>query len=179
MARLYTYGNRLTVTRQNHWLPGRFSTAWGVNLNAPAVKDPALAIEYGEIVALTGGGQGANAYVIGRVAGNSTRFGVILRTTDGQINMEGAWVETPRTHNPLSVYPLGTAPNYFTVAVPLQAGQVPVVGANAFVGVGAGVEGAVRTDATNGVALTGWVFASTAYQPTDSNSLVVLIQKTV
>ena len=179
MARLYTYGNRLTVTRQNHWLPGRFASAWGVNLSAPAVKDPALAVEYGEIVALSGGGQNANAYVIGRVAGNSTVFGVILRTTDGQISMEGAWVETPRTHTPLSVFPLGTAPNYFTVAVPLQAGQTPVVGEAVFVGTGAGVEGAVRTNDTNGTALTGWVFASTSYQPTDSDSLVVLIQKSV
>jgi len=178
MATLSTYGNPKTVIRQNEWLWGRFATAWGVNLNAPVVAG-SVDIEYGKILKITQSGLNSNAYVGALPTDTaSLSYGVVLRTTDGQISMEGGFLERPRTNTPVSIYPLATA-NNFVVAVPLMAGQTPTIGNAVYVSHNAGSEGAVRTDDTNARAITGWTFASTAYTPTTSDSLAVLIQKTV
>jgi len=178
-TRLYTYGEVKTVTQQGDWLPGRFATAWGVNLNAPAVKASNLAIEYGELVKLVQKGLDSNAYTIERVAAGTTQFGVILRTTDGQVSIEEGFIERPRNTNVLSVYPL-SAPNYFVVAVPIIASQNVTIGATPSACIVSGSEGAVQVGTGNGgIALTGWVFASKPYKPTTSASEVVLIQKAV
>ncbi len=178
MATLSTYGNPKTVIRQNEWLWGRFATAWGVPLNAPVVVGN-VDIEYGKILSLTQSGLNSNAYV-GALVTNADNlvYGVVIRTTDGQISMEQGFTERPRTNTPVSVYPLAS-PNAFVVAVPLMAGQTPTVGGAVFVSHNAGSQGAVRTNDTNARALTGWVFASTAYTPTTSDSLAVLIQRVV
>lgn len=178
MARLYTYGDVLGVSQQNKWLPGQFADAWGVNLNAPAVKATSLEIEYGEVVGISGGGINSNAYTIARVTEQTTDFAVVVRTTDGAISMEDEWIEAPRTHTPISVYPIDSA-NHYTIAVPLVDGETPTVGSAVYVSYNTDEEGAVRTDNTNGTALTGWVFASTKYQPTDSDDYCVLIRQSV
>jgi len=178
MATLVTYGNVKTVPIQNQWLWGQFATAWGVPLNAPTVSG-AVDIEYGKILKITQSGLNSNAYVGALPTDHaSLSYGVVIRTRDGQIDMEEGFIERPRTNTTVSIYPLN-APNYFVVAVPLMAGQTPTIGEQAYVSHNAGSEGAVRTDDTNARELTGWVFASTAYKPTTSDSLAVLIQKTV
>lgn len=177
-TRLYEYGKVKDVIRQNEWLPGRFASAWGVNLNAPAVIAPTLSVEYGEILEIAQNGVSSNAYTLTRVDSGTTSFGVLLRTTDGGINMEDGFIERPRVNTPHSVYPCD-APNYFMVAVPLVDGQTPTVGGTVYVSYNTDEEGAVRTDSTSATALTGWTFASTKFQPTKSDDYVVLIQKSV
>ena len=178
-TRLYTYGNPKTVIKQNEWLPGRFATAHGVNLNVQAVKAPSLAIEYGELVKLVSNGLDANAYSVERVAAGVTKFGVIIRTVDGQISLEDGFIERPRSNNTLSVYPL-SAPNYFVVAVPIIASQSVTIGSQVYACIVSGSEGAVQaTNANSAITLTGWEFASKPYKPTSSATEVVLIKKTV
>lgn len=176
MGRLYTYGNRLSVAQQGKYLPGQFSTAWGVNLNAPSVKVRTVDFEYGEIVELSGGGSTSNAYSISRVDSGTTAFGVILRTRDGLIDMEAAIAEQPRKDQTISIYPTA-APNYFEVAVILAENEEPAVGDSVYVSYAAGKEGSVRNDVTSATALTDWVFASTRYKPTDGDDYVALIRK--
>lgn len=178
MGRLYTYGNRPNVAKQGLYLPGQFATAWGVNLNAPSVKVRSVDYEYGEIVELGGGGNTSNAYTIARVDSGTTSFGVILRTRDGLIDMEAAIAEQPRKDQTISVYPT-SAPNYFQVAVILAANEAPSVGDAVYVSYNAGEEGSVRNDATSALALTGWVFASERYKPTDGDDYVAIIQKSI
>ena len=181
MARLFTYGDIKTVPKQNVWLAGVFATAHSVNLNKTGYKAPTLAVEYGEIVELTQNGLGANAgYNIDRVASDSTSFGVILRTTDGQISLEEDWIEAPRSKTAVSIYPLADV-NNFMVAVPVESGQTPTVGGAVFVSVANDSEGAVRTSAgtSEGLALTGWTFATTKYRPTKGAGECVVIQRTL
>lgn len=177
-TRLFTYGSPKMVIKQNEWLPGRFATAWGVNVNGTGVKASNLDIEYGEILKITAGGLGANAdYVCERVAALTTKMGVVLRTTDGQINMEEGMIERPRSANALSIYPLDSS-NAFTVAVPIIAAQSVTVGAQVYVCIVDGSEGAVQaTNANSALTLTGWVFASAPYQPTKGAGLAVLIKR--
>jgi hypothetical protein len=180
-TRLFTYGNVKTVPKQNEWLPGVFASAWGINLNAPATKASDLAIEYGEIVQLNTVGMAGNAsYKVVRVSASSTKFGVIIRTTDGQIGMEDEWLERPRAAQTLSVYPL-SSPNSFKVAVIVEAGETPVVGEQVYVSYDTGEEGSVRITAgsTVGIALTGWTFATAKYKPTKGVGYAVVIQRTV
>lgn len=177
-TRLYEYGTTKDVIRQNEWLPGRFASAWGVNLNAPAVIATTLAVEYGEILEIAQNGVSSNAYTLTRVDNATTSFGVLLRTTDGGINMEDGFIERPRVNTPHSVFPCD-APNYFMVAVPVVTDQTPTIGSAVYVHNAGADAGAVRTDVTNGTALTDWVFASTKFKPTNSDDYVVLIQKSV
>ena len=179
-TRLYQYGKLPTVIKQNTWFPGMFATAWGVNVNATGVLGADIAIEYGELVKIAELGADASAnFSVTRVAADTTKFGVILRTTDGQINMEATAIERPRTNTPMSVYPL-SASNYFRVAVPIIASQVVTIGAVPSACIVSGSEGAVQVGTGNGgIALTDWVFASKPFKPTGSNSEVVLIEKTV
>lgn len=177
-TRLYEYGKVKDIIRQNEWLPGRFASAWGVNLNAPAVIALNLAVEYGEILEIAQNGVASNAYTATRVDDGTASFGVLLRTTDGGINMEDGFIERPRVNTPHSIYPCN-APNYFMIAVPLVSGQTPAVGGAVYVHHTGDDAGAVRTDATTATALTGWTFASLKYQPTKSSDYVVLIQKSV
>ncbi len=180
-TRLFTYGDVKTVIKQNEWLPGVFATAWGVNLNAPATKAADLEIEYGEVVQLNQSGLGGNAsYNVVRVSGSTTAFGVIVRTTDGAIGLEDECVERPRTAQTLSVYPLAN-PDTFKIAVPVEDDETPVVGNAVYASISAGNEGAVRTDVgtSEGVAVTGWKFASTKYQPTKGSGYAVIIERTL
>jgi len=176
---LFTYGQAKAVTVQNQWLPGRFATVWGVNLNAPAVNPDGIDIEYGKIVGLTQSGLGSNAYTVADVTAQTTSFGVIVRTTDGGIGMEDEWISKPRTNTPLSVYSL-TDNNNYIIAVPVLTGHSPAVGGQVYVNHEATTVGSVETaDDAGSVALTGWVYASTAYQPTAGSGKAVLIQRTL
>lgn len=180
-TRLFQYGDFKAVPRQNEWLTGVFATEHGVNLNKTGFKPINLTIEYGEIVALAQNGLDANAgYNISRVEASSTKFGVVLRTTDGQIGVEDDFIERPRSRTAVSIYPLASV-NNFQVAVPVEAGQEPVVGGAVYVSVASGKEGAVRTSAgTNeGVALAGWTFATTKYKPTKGSGEAVIIQRVI
>jgi len=180
-TRLFSYGDIKMVPKQNEWLTGVFATAHGVNLNKTGWKASTLAIEYGEIVELTQNGLNAvNGYNVDRVASDSTAFGVILRTTDGQISMEEQWIERPRSKTALSIYPLASV-NNFMVAVPVEDGEVPVVGNGVFVSIVAGSEGSVRedVDTNKGIALTGWTYATAKYKPTKGDGYAVVIQKTL
>jgi hypothetical protein len=180
-TRLFDYGQVKTVPKQNEWLPGVFATAHGVNLNKAGYKDADLSIEYGEIVELSQNGLDANAgYNVTRVDANTTVFGVILRTTDGQIGMEDEWVERPRSKTAVSVYPLASV-NNFMVAVPVEEDEVPVVGEAVYVSVVDGSEGSVRedVDTDKGVALTGWVYAGAKYKATKGDGYAVVIQRTL
>lgn len=174
---LFTYGKPKMVIQQNLWLPGRFSIVWGVNLNAPAVNKDDIDIEYGKIVQLNQTGVDSNSYAIEDVSGSTTRFGVIVRTTDGGIGVEDEWISKPRTNTPLSVYSL-TDNNNYVIAVPIMAGHSPSVGDQVYVNHEGSTTGAVETDDDGGsVALTGWTFASEAYQPTEGAGRAVLIQR--
>lgn len=180
-TRLFTYGDTKTVPKVNEWLPGVFATAWGINLNAPAVKASTLAIEYGEVVELGTVGLGGNAsYKVTRVDSGTTSFGVVLRTTDGQIGMEDTWMERPRSATALSVYPLAS-PNTFKVCVIVEDDETPVVGEQVYATYTDGSQGAVRTDVgtSEGVILTGWTFATTKFKPTKGAGYAVVIQRTV
>lgn len=180
-TRLFTYGDTKTVPVQNQWLPGVFATAHGVNLNKAGYKVPTLAIEYGEIVALTQNGLNSSAgYNIARVKSGDTHFGVILRTTDGQIGMEDTFIERPRSATAVSIYPLSSA-NNFQVAVPVQDGETPVVGNGVFVSIVAGSEGSARedVDTDKGIAVTGWTYATTKFKPTKGAGYAVIIQRTL
>ena len=180
-TRLFTYGDIKTVPKQNEWLPGVFATSHGVNLNKAGVKASDLSIEFGEIVAIAQNGLGANAgYTVTRVASTTSKFGVVLRTTDGQISLEEEWIERPRSKTALSIYPLANA-NNFMVAVPVVSGQTPVVGEAVFVSYETGKDGAVRTnvDTNKGIALTGWTFATAKFKPTKGAGECVIIQRTL
>lgn len=180
-TRLFTYGTFKAIPRQNEWLPGVFATAHGVNLNKTGIKAPSLDIEYGEIVKLTEFGLDApSAYKVERVASGTTDFGVILRTTDGQISIEEGIIERPRSRTAMSIYPLASA-NNFKVAVPVEAGQTPVVGSDVYVSYVADKEGSARTSAGSsaGIKLTGWTFATEKYKPTNGAGYAVVIQRTL
>jgi len=178
-TRLFTYGSPKMVIIQNQWLAGQFATAWGVNVNAVGIKATALAIEYGELVKLTETGMAGNSfYTVERVASETTKFGVILRTTDGQIGLEEGFIERPRGNN-MSIYPLAGA-NFFMVAVPIIASQSVTIGAVPYACIVSGSEGALQAGSANfGIALTGWAFASLPYAPTKGAGLCALITKTV
>lgn len=180
-TRLFTYGTFKAIPKQNEWLPGVFATAHGVNLNKTGIKAPALDIEYGEIVKLTEFGLSApGAYKVERVASGTTAFGVILRTTDGQISMEEGIIERPRSRTAMSIYPLASA-NNFKIAVPVDSAQTPVVGDAVYVSYESGKQGSVRTnvDTNKGIALTGWTFATEKYKPTNGAGYAVVIQRTL
>lgn len=178
-TRLFQYGDTYTAIQQGKWLPGVFATTHSVNLNKAGFKAKSLEIEYGEIVGLTQNGIGANAgYNIARVASGSTLFGVIVRTTDGQISMEDDWIVRPRSKTAVSVYPLANV-NNFMIAVPVRSGQTPTVGNDVFVSYANDWQGSVQTSAgsTDGIKLTGWVFASEKYKPTKGSGEAVIIQR--
>lgn len=177
-TRLYEYGQPNMVIKQNQWLPGRFATTWGVPLTAPGVIAPTLSVEYGEILEISQSGIDSNSYVCTRVDSGTTDFGVLLRTTDGGINMEDGYIERPRVNTPHSIYPLG-APNYFMVAVPIVADQTVTVGNDVYVNYDGDTAGAVQTDGSDATELTDWVFASEPFTPTTSDDEVVLIQKSI
>lgn len=178
-TRLFTYGDVPMVIKQNQFLPGVFVDAWGVNLNAPATKASNLSIEYGEIVELNKKGLTANAsYAIDRVDDATTAFGVVVRTTDGQISLEDQWVERPRSAQTLSVYPLISA-NKFGIVVPVAPSQTPTVGGAVYVRNVGDYAGAVQTAAssegTAGTAISGWVFGSAKFRPTKGAGEAVII----
>jgi len=178
-TRLFEYGDIKTVPKQGEWLPGVFATAHGVNLNKAGFKPKSLEIEYGEIVSLTQNGIGDNAgYNIARVADSSTLFGVIVRTTDGQISMEDDWITRPRSKTAVSVYPLANV-NNFMIAVPVRSGQTPTIGNDVYVSYASNWQGSVQTSpgSTDGIKLTGWVFASTKFKPTKGDGEAVIIQR--
>lgn len=177
---LFTYGLPKMVIKQNEWYPGRFSTAWGVNLNAPAVVKSGVTVEYGQIVTLETLSNGTASYQLDKVALGDSVFGVVARTTDGQVSMTANAITAPRADTPVSVIPLG-APNFYEVAVPVEAGEVPVAGSQAYVSVVAGSEGAVRedVDTNKGVILTGWFYAGAKYKPTKGAGECVIIRKAV
>jgi hypothetical protein len=176
---LFTYGLPKMVIKQNEWYPGRFSTAWGVNLSSVGVAKAGVTLEYGQIVTLEKVTNGTADYVLDKVAEGDTVFGVVVRTVDGGISMTDTAISAPRAGQPVSVIPLG-APNFYEIAVPVESGEVPVAGSPAYVSYVASSEGAVRedVDTNKGIALTGWIYAGAKYSPTKGAGECVIIRKT-
>jgi hypothetical protein len=176
---LFTYGLPKMVIKQNEWYPGRFSTAWGVNLSSVGIPKAGVTVEYGQIVTLEKVTNGTADYVLDKVASGDTVFGVVVRTVDGGISMTDTAISAPRAGQPVSVIPLG-APNFHEIAVPVESGEVPVAGNAVYVSMVSGSEGAVRedVDTDKGIAVTGWIYAGAKYSPTKGAGECVIIRKT-
>lgn len=185
-ARLFTYGKlKRTATKPgtNH-LPGTYFTAYGVQYGAAAFNNTANNTEPGEVVEITASGD--KGYTVKRATANLTvnTAAIVLRDVVGVRTIQaGVLEEYVANKVPITIVP-ATAAAGWSIVVPIVATETPAVGGAVYVGInGAAKLGAIYanaqgTNGANSIALTGWKFASTRFNPTtNTTSNCAVIQK--
>lgn len=185
MARLFTYGrlNKVaTIPGENH-LPGTYFNAYGLQYGAGAFNVTSDSIEPGEIVEISTSTN--KGYSVKRATASLTAAtaAIVLRDVMGVNTIQDGVFEEYAPGKPLSIVP-ASAPQGWSISVPVVDGETPVVGNTVYVGLGTNgtVLGGVYASAqgTGGedtIELTGWTFQTTKYQPTTSSSYAVVIGK--
>lgn len=183
-ARLFTYGRinkYATVPGANH-LPGNYYTAYGIQYGAGAVNLSSETTEPGEVVEIVKSTD--KGYIVKRATSSLTAAtaAIVLRDVMGVNTIQAGVFEEYAAGKIMTVVP-ASAPQGWSIVVPVVAGQTPAVGGTVYIGLGSGtsVLGAVYAAAQGGgsdtVVLTDWTFATTSFTPTTDASIAAVIQK--
>lgn len=185
MARLFTYGKLKRVATQpgtNH-LPGTYYTAYGVQYGAGAYNNTSNNIEPGEVVEIDQSTD--KGYDVKRATSSLTAAtaAIVLRDIMGVRAIEEGVFEDYVQGTAFTVVP-ASAPQGWSIVVPVVDDETPAVGGTVYVGLGTNdsVAGAIYAseqgvDGVDSIELTGWTFATTKFLPTGSTSYAVTIQK--
>jgi hypothetical protein len=185
MGRLFTYGrlNKVaTIPGANH-LPGTYFNAYGIQYGAGAFNVSANSMEPGEIVEIEGSTD--KGYKVKRATASITAAtsAILLRDVMGVRSIQEGVFEEYIPGTPMTCVP-ASAPQGWSIVVPVVAGEVPVVGNTVYVGLGTNgtVLGGVYDSAqgsggADSIALTGWTFQSLKFTPTSGASIAAVIGK--
>lgn len=182
-TRLFTYGkiNRYaTIPGSNH-LPGTYWNAYGVQYGASAFNATANNMEPGEPVEIVLSSD--KGYSVKRLTTSATAssIGILVRDVLGVRTQEAGVFKEYVPGMPMTIVP-ASAPQGWSIVVPLASSQTPAVGGQVYVGTASTANttaGAIYTTNVNSecVTLTGWTFGSLKFTPTSDASLAVVIQK--
>lgn len=184
-ARYFTYGRvnkYATVPGTNH-LPGSYFTAYGIQYGAGAVNISSQTTEPGEIVEISKSTD--KGYIVKRATASITAAtaAIVLRDVMGVNTIEAGIFQEYAAGKIMTVVPV-SAPQGWSIVVPVLDDETPVVGNTVYVGLGTNgttlgaiYDAAQGVDGVDSIALTGWTFATTKFQPTTSDSYAVVIQK--
>ena len=184
-ARLFTYGKLKRVATQpgtNH-LPGTYFTAYGVQYGAAAFNNTANNTEPGEVVEITSSND--KGYTVKRATSSltSNTAAIVLRDVMGVRTIQKGVLEEFVPNVPITVVP-ATAPQGWTIVVPITVNETAAAGGNVYVGLGTnntvlgGIYANAQGSGNDSVQLTGWKFQGTKFAPTDNaSSYAVVIGK--
>jgi len=184
-SRLFTYGKLKRIATQpgtNH-LPGTFYSAYGIQYGASAFNNTANNTEPGEIVEIAASTD--KGYAVKRATANITvnTAAIVVRDIMGVRSIANGVLEEFVPGVPLTVIP-ATAPNGWSIVVPIVANETAAAGGAVYIGLGTNntVLGGVYANAQGSGAdtanMTGWTFGGAKFAPTtNASSYAVVIQK--
>lgn len=179
MARIFKYGKLVrTATKTDLLLPGQFATAQGVQYGQGALATDGNALEFGEVVRVTG--ENNKSLTVVRAGSTLTlaNAGFVVRDVVGQRVLQNGVVEEVVAGYPATVI-RASAPQGWELV--LVAGEDIEAGDTIHVGLGTGstIAGAVYSEAktTNTVELTGYKAVSNSFSPTTGAGKAVIVGK--